>query len=248
MTWALRALHESYCHEKSCFITLTFTDESMLARGHSKLDKSDVQLFFKRLLKNIAPGSRRFYCGEYGESFGRPHYHAIIFGWSPPVDSMYEIRIKQKRHVMGSKVLDDLWPYGEVTVGDVSFDVCKYVASYVMKKQYGLTKTDEFAGMSNRPGLGYRWMLEHADQYLEQGYCMLDGHKCPLPRYYKNKILELKNLLTFDTKYSITVKENEERYLRESRRLTGLCPKDIISRDGSQRATVYMSKMSLNRL
>eukprot|EP01043_Picozoa_sp_COSAG02_P068353 COSAG02_NODE_11317_length_1749_cov_1.025455_4_plen_67_part_01 len=66
-------------HEKSCFITLTFSPEELNKRGNpDSLDVRDFQLFMKRLRKKHQHKIRFFNCGEYGEKNQRPHYHALI--------------------------------------------------------------------------------------------------------------------------------------------------------------------------
>ena len=55
---------------------------------HSTLVKRDLQLFLKRLRKKLVKTygkDKKFRirfigCGEYGGTFGRPHYHLVIFG------------------------------------------------------------------------------------------------------------------------------------------------------------------------
>jgi hypothetical protein len=66
--WAIRLVHEAQMHEKSCFITLTFNDESLFARENPySLDKTEYQRFMKRLRKKYGKQVRFFHCGEYGD-------------------------------------------------------------------------------------------------------------------------------------------------------------------------------------
>lgn len=68
----------------SSFVTLTYDDLFLPETG---LRKRDVQLYLKRLRKAVSsaggPQFRVGYCGEYGGRFGRPHYHALVFGLNP---------------------------------------------------------------------------------------------------------------------------------------------------------------------
>ena len=69
------------CHEKNCFITLTYDDENLPPGG--TLVVQDYQAFVKRLRARISPQKLRYYfVGEYGDpkNTERPHYHAAIFG------------------------------------------------------------------------------------------------------------------------------------------------------------------------
>ena len=78
LDWAVRCVHEKSLHEESSFVTLTYDDEHLPKNG--SLVYRDFQLFMKRLRKEFAPTNIRFYmCGEYGETFSRPHYHACLF-------------------------------------------------------------------------------------------------------------------------------------------------------------------------
>ena len=77
--WAVRMMHEAQMHELSCFLTLTYDD------AHLPVDESlhyaDFQGFIRKLRRVHAPRRFSFYmCGEYGEQFKRPHYHACLFG------------------------------------------------------------------------------------------------------------------------------------------------------------------------
>ena len=89
-SWAIRCVHEASLHEKNCFITLTFNNEWLPKDG--SLDVRDFQLFMKRLRKKYGEGIRFFHCGEYGEKFRRPHYHACLFNFDFPDREIWSVR------------------------------------------------------------------------------------------------------------------------------------------------------------
>lgn len=134
--WAIRCVHEASIHEQNCFITLTYDDEHL--PNPPSLDLSHFQLFMKRLRKRFGNGIRFFHCGEYGEKYGRPHYHACLFGFDFSDRVFYTSRNGVK--LFTSQVLSELWPYGFSSVGDVTFESAAYVARYVMKKVGGKDK------------------------------------------------------------------------------------------------------------
>ena len=62
--WTIRMMNELKYHEYSVFITLTFNEENK----KEQIEKRDLQLFFKRVRKNIGKRKIKYYaCGEYGE-------------------------------------------------------------------------------------------------------------------------------------------------------------------------------------
>ncbi len=139
--WTHRLMLESFCHDLSCFVTLTYDDEH-ISENHS-LVKRDVQLFMKRLRKAFEPRKIRYYlAGEYGETTSRPHYHAILFGVG----------------ISDGEVIGNCWPHGHIMVGTCSRESIQYVAGYVTKKCVGksdaLGRLPEFSFMSRKPGLG----------------------------------------------------------------------------------------------
>ena len=120
-------------HEENSFVTLTYSDEHLPDGGRLVLD--DFQRFFKRLRKRVGVPVRYYHCGEYGETFGRPHYHACIFGYGFPDRVLWSYSNGQPLY--SSKELSDLWPYGHALIGEVTFDSAAYVARYIMKKVNG---------------------------------------------------------------------------------------------------------------
>ena len=97
--WASRIIHEMDYWDTSIFITLTYNEEYL--PKHGSIHKRDLVLFFKRLRRDLERDNRKikyFASGEYGDKFGRPHYHAIVFGLSLREDD---------KNVVGQN-----WPYG----------------------------------------------------------------------------------------------------------------------------------------
>lgn len=201
--WAVRCVHEAQLHEKNCFLTLTFNNENL--SPNFSLDKSDFQKFMKRLRKKYPKDSygriSYYMCGEYGENFGRPHYHAIIFNFDVPDRVLFSQR--NGVNLYSSEILSSLWPYGFCSVGDVTFESAAYVARYVMKKVTGkdaddyytfihpitgqaVTRSPEYTTMSRRPGIGKGWIDNFIDDVFPGDFVVVNGVKCRPPRFYDN--------------------------------------------------------------
>ena len=146
--WADRMILELGYHEESYFITLTYDpdhvpvsfgcDEDGVAYLDSPvftLVKKDFQDFMKRL--RYYHGQVRFYaCGEYGSNTLRPHYHAIIFGLH--LDDLVPFgRNELGQQYFVSESLSSIWGNGFVSVAEVNWETCAYVARYVTKKLTG---------------------------------------------------------------------------------------------------------------
>lgn len=196
--WALRCMHESSMHDENCFITLTYKDEFLPA--YRSLDRQAFSLFMKRLRKRFEPQRIRFYsCGEYGEESGRPHYHALLFGFDFP-DKVF-LRKRGDHSCWRSRALEQLWPFGLSELGSVSFDSAAYVARYVVKKVTGelaeahYSRVDgstgevvqierEYATMSRRPGIGRNWIDKFKGEVYRDDSVIVNGHHCKPVRYY----------------------------------------------------------------
>lgn len=207
--WAIRCYHEAQLHERACFITLTYSQTHVPVSG--SLQPEDLQKFFKRFRKSIHPKRVRFFAaGEYGEKKGRPHYHAVIFGWQP--DTREIVGKSQKGHLQyRSPVLENAWPYGFAPWTDFDVSCARYVAHYTADKlksfaaqsidpETGLRpyekldeKTgeiwklhEEFQRSSNRPGLGIPWLELNYREVFPSDTVVMDGKEYPPPRaYYK---------------------------------------------------------------
>lgn len=196
-TWTCRIAMESLAHETSAYVTLTYSDESvpLSPSGSSTLRSEHWREFTKGI------GYRYFGCGEYGEKFGRPHYHVILFGIDPfAADALARSR----------------WRYGFVqTSPDAPGQAAMaYVAAYTVKK---MTRKDseaqkeflgdrepEFARMSRRPAIGWpgvqfivRWLPSpEGVRYLRTyrdvpNAATIGGRTYPLGRTLVSKLREL---------------------------------------------------------
>lgn len=191
--WAIRCHHEASLHRDNSFITLTYAEEHLPA-GRS-LDKEAFQKFMKRLRKRFEGRRiRYFHCGEYGARFQRPHYHACLFGLDFEDKKLWKVTNDVPLYT--SETLQELWPFGFSTVGDVTFQSAAYVARYIMKKITGEEAAEHYAGrepeyttMSRRPGIGRGWLEKYRDDVYPQDFVVVRGSKMRPPKYY-DRIME----------------------------------------------------------
>lgn len=199
--WAVRCMHEASLYDRNCFITLTY-DEDHLPSGPGSCTRctvphlldgsvcvSDFQNFLKKLRRQYGEGIRFYHCGEYGEQFGRPHYHALLFNhdWD-------DKRLFSRRggiDVFTSDSLSRLWGKGFAVSGDVTFESAAYVARYVMKKVTGVRGPDHYAGrrpeyttMSRRPGIGAFWFKKFSSDVYPSDRVVVRGFHSRPPRFY----------------------------------------------------------------
>jgi len=193
-------------HSENSFITLSYSDEHL--PPDYGIHVRVWQLFMYRLRQSIKPIKVRFFaCGEYGDRNYRPHYHALIFGYQFPDLKLYSN--KRGIRLYTSKSLDQLWPYGFNTVGQVTHQSSGYVARYIMKKVAGDDDhaTDhykrihpltgemhqvrkEFCVQSRRPGLGSSWFAKYKTDAFPSDFLVVDGKKIPVPKFYSKKLAE----------------------------------------------------------
>lgn len=187
--WSFRIQNEASLYKQNCFITLTYRDSPLV------LIKKDLQDFMKRLRKRLEPLKIRYFaCGEYGsmKNTFRPHFHVIIFGWSPS-DMRLLKKDKKGFNIYVSDLLSDVWKFGFHSVTDVNDKVSKYCAKY-MQKLIDLPPgyPPPFTVMSRRPGIGYGYIKS---SMIESDRIYSEGYYIKLPRYYLN-VLSKRNDLT----------------------------------------------------
>lgn len=206
-TWALRCVHESQMHDRNCFITLTYDNDTVPEDYSLKL--RDWQLFMKRLRKKVGTNNIRFFaCGEYGDKGLRPHYHALLFGYDLP-DKKYYRKNKHGDRLYTSELLNEIWGKSQINeIGSVTYKSARYCAGYIYKKQIGRKDADyynrvspidgktyevarEFAVMSRRPGLATTWFEKFKTDAFPSDFLIVDGRRVKPPAFYFEKLEEL---------------------------------------------------------
>lgn len=198
--WATRIMLEALSYSDNAFITLTYDDEHLpKINGNETVLPEHLNLFLKRLRYHYEGYQRKIYkelrlnepfeeyqklfrfyaVAEYGGTFGRPHYHAILFNFPTC------LRGRTRRdHGSGAAdyanccevclLVGRAWGKGIVEVGTVERGSAQYVCeNYVTK---GLRRNDdirlrpgqhpEFSRMSRMPGIGQPSLWEYADAIL----------------------------------------------------------------------------------
>lgn len=198
--WANRLVAERQYWNDAAFVTLTYEDVFL----PYSLNPAHLQKYFKRLRRDLDGRKIKFFaCGEYGDKlesmqavypkarFGRPHYHAIIFGVSPIADR---------------EILKENWPYadwnaleltkrGRKAIGDVTFGSCHYVAGYVQKKLIGKKAAMKYAECGVIPpfvrmskGIALKFVEENKKILSETLTFSYGGYKTALPKYFRDKL------------------------------------------------------------
>ena len=217
--WAIRCVHEAKMHEDNCFVTLTYRDGDLPV--HGTLVKHHFQDFLKRLraqhceYEENDQGDRvctnpisYFHCGEYGKvcpycrerhGLGRPHYHALLFGYWPDDCELYQEKNGVRTYT--SAKLARVWKKGFVVVADVTPQSAAYCTRYVLKKRTGcmapewyvridcrsgelLPLAPEYATMSRNPAVGRRYYDEFGEDVYPEDNVVINGFLMKPPRYY----------------------------------------------------------------
>ena len=191
-SWSLRVQNEASDSNSCYFITLTYTDDN-LTYGDSlnaTLVPSDLSGFIKRYRKYLTShyddkhSVRFFAAGEYGDRFGRPHYHLMLF-------YPFQISTEDVR-----KGVQACWHYNDpllqpIDVQDFSVPLANYITKYCLK-QIGFDYEGvcpPFARMSRRPGIGanhYSVAIREVIRSSGQHFLYdAQQHRISMPRYYR---------------------------------------------------------------
>jgi len=185
-------------HKRSCFITLTYSDEKLPEDFSVSL--REWQLFAKRLRKKLVTKIRHFAVGEYGDKSFRPHYHALIFGYDFNADRQL-YRVTPDGPLWTSPMLTEIWGKGHCTLGQVNYKTANYCTQYLFDtrggeqaanryvRQHPVTSQivvckPEFGAKSNQPGLGSTWFEKFKDDCFPSDFLIVEGRHVNVPRYY----------------------------------------------------------------
>ena len=209
--WFLRLRSHAYNSVSSLFVTLTY-DEEHLPRsdcGWPTTVKRDLQLFFKRLRKNLQSYEKEkgekfkisyYAINDYGGEFERPHYHILLFGLPVPLESF----------------IKKAWTFGSIDTQPITVQRINYVLAYHIRKsernREELQATgveDYYALISNHLGeslASSRWCSALRSGPVP-GTCVLDGKGTVpyrIPRYILDK--------GFSQEEIDTIKESKLKY------------------------------------
>jgi hypothetical protein len=243
--WATRCINEAQLHENNCFITLTYDNENL--PEDLGLHHEHFQLFFKKFRQHVwrkySARIRYYMAGEYGSNFGRPHFHACIFGYDFH-DKKFHQRTASGSLLYRSQELEELWPYGYSTVGAVTFESAAYVARYIMQKQTGnvdknhytycdlktgelVTLKPEYNKMSLKPGIGADWYKKYKNDVYPHDFVEIRGKKCRPPRYY-DKLYASENPYEWDE--LLYAREKQAKLHPEEKTLERLQVKETVTK------------------
>lgn len=206
-----RIYMESAFGKSAFFITLTYNDDNLprTEAGALCFDKKQVQDFLKRVRQKLKPTRLRFfltcefgdgkeanqYLQQYGQEYGRSHYHAIFV-------------CDNKRHLREMRdIIQAAWPFGYSSVSSCSMARIQYATQYALKDEDYLYKEYEkgdpckpFRLFSLKPGLGAGFgsdekpIIGFLNRYLyNDGLHFRDrlevaGKSRGIPRYWKDRI------------------------------------------------------------
>lgn len=202
--WVFRLNEEIKVSPFSYFFTLTYRDEDLpielcdlkLRCEVPTLSKRDIQLFFKRLRKNTNIRFKYHLVGEYGPQTLRPHYHGLIFSQQPlKIDDL--LNAWQHQDLL-YKVFEDC--RGRSAAGYVSKYICQ--VPFLPEHLKVLPRRYRPFSMSSK-GLGLTYIECNkgvVDKKIGQmeDFVILDGHKLPMPRYYRTKLFPIPNIAKTD--------------------------------------------------
>lgn len=201
--WAVRCMHESRYYERNSFLTLTYDNAHLPQKG--TLVIKHLQDFWKRLRMHLqrdhgVTDTKYFACGEYGEVKGRPHYHAVLFGWDFPDKVATENNPWAKDPLFHSDSLTKLWGHGKTVVGTLTASSAAYTARYTMKKVYGEKSAEAYHAEGKIPpfnavskGIGRRYFAEFRGDFFPCDYLVREDNyqRIPVPRFYDKLLAEI---------------------------------------------------------
>jgi len=196
-------MHEAQLYTDNCFLTLTYDDDHL--PDDYSVHVGVHQKFIRALRDSITSKIRFFACGEYGDTDLRPHYHYLIFNYRP-TDLILHSK-KNSIPLYTSKKIQSIWSNGFSTIGNLTYQTAAYCARYTFKKIGGpladshytrihplsgnlVRVQPEFSKQSLRPGIGDAWYQTFKSDIYPSDFCVVDGKKHPVPKFYVKKLAE----------------------------------------------------------
>lgn len=191
LLWSNRCNSE-LVKSRSAFVTFTYDDNHLPYFDSSSLfpslRRNDLHRYLDSLrhyvkdMKVLPYGCKRdfhyFACGEYGDTFQRPHYHILFFGLD---------------FADCKKIFNKSWKNGSIKILPILQGGVRYVVDYMSKnlngdmavKEYDERKRERPFVVSSR-GLGFDYFYAHRDEISRTGKIRIGSRTVNVPSYYKN--------------------------------------------------------------
>lgn len=208
-TWGLRCGHHAIGVDHVSFNTLTFNEHHLPNTADKQEWLAHFQRFMKRLriLRKRHPDQLQsdsskpisfFNCAEYGDRFGRPHFHPLLYNVGFP-DLVHTGTSKSGEKQYSSQILTDLWsddngePIGIATHSPTWNPTAAgtYAAKHNLKhtrhrdvvdpETGEVLKVRPFATMSK--GIGMEFLKRYRSD-MRKGYLNNNGRPVAVPRAY----------------------------------------------------------------
>lgn len=187
--------------ESTYFLTLTYANEHMDSQG---LDHSHWQQFmkdFRRVFCQVQhcrwPDKRKsgktrsvtfksvkqVMAGEYGDHFGRRHFHGIIFGHQFSDMRPTGTYSSRGNAIHTSDSLSKVWGKGFVQIEPVNMDLALYVSSYITDEALGPSGFRAQYGRFGR-GIGRSYIDKYWRSTLAVGVLKTRFGDFPIPRSF----------------------------------------------------------------
>lgn len=190
LLWQARCNSE-YIKHRSAFVTFTYDEYHLHYADNAllpTLSKSDFQHYSDNIYHKVrnmpflpegcVSDYKYFACGEYGDSFGRPHYHVLFFGLD-----FHDFQ----------KIFDKSWKNGLVKSLPILNGGIRYVVDYMTKNITGERAKIEYDDTNREHpfktcsrGIGLDFFMAHRDEICDFGYVTMGSRKVPVPTYYRN--------------------------------------------------------------
>lgn len=171
--WKARLIPEFNTCKSAHFITLTIDEEHIDECQENS--SRPLRKFFEIYRKHYGKRPRHFFVTELGETYGRLHYHGIIFdpACSPEFYSTH-------------------WHYGFTWVGWCNPKTIGYIVKYIVKPQSDISPDWYIPKVFASPGLGKCYLENPAviEYHLKSGSQLMQvgNYKYTLPRYLRERI------------------------------------------------------------
>lgn len=190
---AMRCVLHASLYKENCFLTLTYDEKK--EGYHNTFHYPDIQEFKKKFRRYCEYHHGKkidiFNVHEYGKN-GKKHWHLIVFNHDFSNDIIKKRYVtkeiytrKNGNPLFTSEKLNELWPAGFSTIGDVSEGSALYQAQYMEKDLKNGNYSNNKKSNSKHSGLGKPYFLKHYDQLLTLGFVPFGKKKCPIPRYFE---------------------------------------------------------------